>query len=91
MTMNSTLMNPRKLEEAEVRLLVADMITKIPPEITLETALAMLVEAISEVSERSTMFQTSNLIAIAAVVTKAVAANQALASTQITVAKETRQ
>jgi hypothetical protein len=90
-TTDHGLMNPRKLEEVEVRLLVADMVAKIPPEITLESALAMLIEGISEMSARITMFETSTLIGIAATVTKAVAANRALASTPIAVAKETCQ
>jgi hypothetical protein len=89
--MNKDMMNPRKLEEDELRILVADMTTKLPPEITLETALMMLMDATSELSDRITMFETSNLISIAAVMTKAVAAQELYATSPISVEKETRQ
>lgn len=89
--MNKDITNPRKLERHEVELLVADMTTKIPPEITLEVALNMLIEATSDTSDRITMFETSNLISIAAVMIKAVAAQEDYATMPIIVERETRQ
>jgi len=89
--MNKDMMNPRKLDEAEVRLLVLDMVPKIPPELTLEASMFMLIEAISDMSERITMHQTSNLVGIAAIITKAIAADQEAAARPIVVDKETRQ
>jgi len=51
----------------------------------------MLIEAISDMSERITMHQTSNLVGIAAIITKAIAADQEAAARPIVVDKETRQ
>lgn len=86
-----TLMNPRKLSEDEVRLLVADMATKVPCEVTLASALPSLFEVIGAISDRITMVETGNLLGLAAVVSKVVAAQEMFADTQIVVPKETRQ
>ena len=83
--------NPRALSQEEVQMLLLDMMARVPSELTVAVMLPELIRCIAAISDRLTVKETSDLLAIAAIISRAVAAGEAVASVKVKVAKDTMQ
>lgn len=80
----------RRMNQDTVRLLVADLASKVPSDFTLIVGFDALVEIASELSNKMTERQAAQLIGAIAIVAK-YAAHEEFAGTSISISRDTRQ
>jgi len=77
------MMNPRKLTEDEVRLMMVQLASTAPPEITLTDMVPELIRLASTLSDRMTMMETSALVGVATILARACAAGDPAATRRV--------
>lgn len=81
------MMNPRKLTEDEIRLLMVQMASTMPPEITLTDMVPELIRLTAAVSDRVTMQESGALLGVVTVLARACAAGDPAATRHVKVGR----